>query len=131
MPSYANPFGSWQGGASEFNRWLHPNAQSDIPPLIQDSYKGATGLGALSNNMVKSWTMTRGDNFKDWLNNRFNSLNSQYEQEAMAPGNTGLQWLDWLSQKASNIMTDYATASPVEQGARPYDYVNLRTRWQR
>lgn len=131
MANYVNPFGDWREGANAFFNWVHPIGGGTLDDATQETYSGQTGLGALGANLVRSWRTGRANNFSAWLNDNFGRLQNQYNQVASMPGNENLGWLDWLAQRQSNIMSDYATSAPVEQGYRPYDFINLRTRWQR
>jgi hypothetical protein len=133
MPTYVNPFGDTSGGQSDFSSWVGNNGQGARPSSWYDVYEGDKrfGLGALAANLVRSWRGGQPAAFTAWLNNMQPVLESQYAAAADKPGNENLNWMDWLAQRQSNIMSDYATASPVEAGYRPWDYINLRTRWQR
>jgi hypothetical protein len=132
MASYVNPFGDTSGGQQAFSRWVAGDANGQARDSAwYDTYEGSKGLGALAANLVRSWRGGQPQAFTSWLQNQLPLYEAQYYSVADQPGNQNLNWMDWLAQRQSNIMSDYATASPVEAGQRPWDYLNLRTRWQR
>lgn len=132
MAGYVNPFAEWQGGANQFSNWVQgPDPNNARPSSWYDTYEGTTGLGALGANITRSWNRNRANAFSSWLNDNYTRLQNEYNYAAGQQGNSNLNWMDWLAQRTGNIMTDYGTSAPVEQGYRPWDFINLRTRWQR
>jgi hypothetical protein len=130
MPSYVNPFGDTSGGQRDFASWVTGDVPGEKRPSSwYDTYEGSKGLGALAANLVRSWRGGQPAAFTSWLQNQLPLYEAQFA--SVGDKSPDLNWMDWLAQRQSNIMSDYATAAPVEAGYRPWDFINLRTRWQR
>lgn len=135
MP-YVNPFQGNPGldqFLQHYGRMVGDTARygTELTDMNSESGMGK-GTSMLTNFLSNGFYGRDRGGFERWLSDMTGRLYTDYvRQSSEGSSPDQLTWMQYLADRAPDLMNDWSITSKAERGQRPEQFLSARTRWIR